>query len=929
MRTISCKLEDLKNMTLHIGYEGENNYTSIRIDAGSVFAQYPEAAASMKVQPPKGNMYPVLLTREDNVVIWNVSDSDTASNGNGEIQLTFTENTVVVKSCKAKTLVHRSLNATGPAPDPLMDFIDRAEEVVQEAENAATEAAEAAEHAPLIGLDGYWYRWDAEAGEYVSTGTKAQGPQGTPGEPGAPGDPTQLIDDTSGEGQTGKTWSADKINTEVSQVKTDITKEEERTDDIEGYLSESIGSDNTVAFNKTVPTGAIRAFVSDIGTKTLTYNQHQPVFNLTNQNGLDYTTDESTGWTTVHGTSSANTGFRPSNSDVIPLGHIGAVLIDTDGITIQTSLSAGFEVYISSGPGYNNGAVKRELTESTLFTTSDYTWGISFRCGTGNAIDGKIRVQIFDLTVMFGSGNEPATLNDFIGIFTGGYYPYDKDGTQITISCDSILLNNETQAETSFAVTGGDVITIHTSTTINNIVMPVASTVTYNGLNYEEKEEAISYQTESEKVTTDLLNESADLRIMLFTDNHDYTPFKYKKYADMMSHGVIDYLVGLGDYKDYSTTHDKIWYKEHLLKALTEAGREGNCLFAIGNHDVGIKGVNGAPNSADYLLSPKECYDVLNRHYSKNPSIVYDADNPTRGYGYYYVDNEAAKVRMIFLNSSDIFQTDGSFIRYKNELMFISQQQLTWFAHIACKLDKDDPSDWTIIVFCHFAFPYGATEYMLFKILEAVKAGSSIEREITVYNRLTLDGDTWTTTVDETNGDTLSVDEDYSSQGAVDVCGIIYGHNHSDETKEYAGINAIMVRCDNGVLDNYYLAPVSNYTAGTYYFTDVSGQMWSYTITSDYPTCAYIGYNKYFTDSSMQTMPISRYDSNKNRIGSNGSVTRVNSAPSGATEITGFVSERGTSRIGQESAEILCIDKVNKTLTFIPYGTASKRTVSY
>lgn len=712
-------------------------------------------------------------------------------------------------------------------------------------------------------------------------------------------------------------------------IKSAIAQDETKISDIEGYLSETIGSDNTVAFNKTVPTGAIRAFVSDIGTKTLTYNQHFPVYNETNKNGLDYSTDATTGWTTVYGTSSANTGVRPSGTDVIPLNHIAAVLIETDGITLQTTLSSGFEVYTSSGPGYVDGQVKDILTGSALVSSSSYTWGVSFRCGTGNTIDGKIRVQLFDLTAMFGSGNEPSTLNDFLAIFTGSYYPYDKTGTQITVSCDKILLNGVEQTGTSFAVEGGDVITIHTSTSIDNILIPVASTVTYNGLNYESKEEAISYQTESAKVTTDLLNESADLRIMLFTDNHDYTPFKYKKYADMMSHGVVDYLVGLGDYKDYSTSHDKIWYKEHLLKALTETGREANCLFCIGNHDVGIKGVNGAPNSADYLLSPKECYDVLNRHYSKNPSVVYDPDNPTRGYGYYYVDNEAAKVRMIFLNSSDIFQSDGSFIRYKNELMFISQQQLTWFAHTACKLNKDDPSDWAIIVFCHFAFPYGATEYMLFKILEAVKAGSSVEREITVYNRLTLDDGTWTTTVDEVNGDTLSVDEDYSSQGAVDVCGIVYGHNHSDETKEYAGINALMVRCDNGALDNYYLAPVSNYTAGTYYFTDVSGQMWSYTITSDYPTCAYIGYNKYFTDSTMQTMPISRYDSNKNRLGSNGSVTRVNSAPSGATEITGFVSERGTSRIGQESAEILCIDKVNKTLTFIPYGTASKRTVSY
>ena len=181
MRTISCKLEDLKNMTLHIGYEGENDYTSVRIDAGSVFAEYPDAVPSLKVQPPKGNMYPVIVARDGDTVIWNVKDSDTASNGNGEIQLTFTEGTVIRKSCTGKTNVHRSLKATGPAPDPLIDFLDMAEETVKEAEDAAEKANEAASHAPMIGLDGYWYKWDAETEGYVKTNTKARGEDGANG----------------------------------------------------------------------------------------------------------------------------------------------------------------------------------------------------------------------------------------------------------------------------------------------------------------------------------------------------------------------------------------------------------------------------------------------------------------------------------------------------------------------------------------------------------------------------------------------------------------------------------------------------------------------------------------------------------------------------------------------------------------------------
>ena len=697
---------------------------------------------------------------------------------------------------------------------------------------------------------------------------------------------------------------------------------------MEGYLSESIGSDNTTALTKTVPAGASHAFVMETGTKTLTYNQHWPAVNLTNKFGLDYTTDAETGWITVKGTSSANTGFRPDPaSDVIPLNHVAAILIETDGITLQTTLANGFEVYISAGPGYVDGTVKQVLTGSTLFSASDYTFGVALRCGKDNYIDGKIRVHVFDLTVMFGAGNEPATLNDFLAIFTGDHYPYNKDGTQITVSCDKILLNGEEQAISPFAVSGGDTITIHTATTIDNIAMPVSSSITYTGLDFDKKEDVMTYQAESEKVTTDLLNENADLRIMLFTDNHDYTPFKYEKYADMMGHGIVDYLVGLGDYKDYGTSHEKIWYKTNLLNALTKAGREANCLYVVGNHDVGIKGVQGAPNSADYLLNPMECFDVLNRNYSKNPAIVYDEDNPFGGW--YYLDDEKAKIRMIVLQSSDIFKSDGSFVRYKDELMFMSQGQLTWFCEKACKLNKADVTGWGIIVFIHNDKPYGSTNNALFKVLKAVKNGTSITETFTVYNRMTLDGNNWTTTRDEVNGDTLEIDSDYTSQGAIDVLGVIHGHGHSDDVSIIETINDIQVRCDNGFLDDYYIAPVEGITAGTYWFTDADGKKWAITYSSSYNDVAYIGYNYYFSHNNVSPMPISRYDSSMNRIRSNSGCSLITEVPSGATEVTGFFRERGNTRIGMESAEILCIDRENRTLTFIPYGTATKHTVSF
>ena len=132
MRTISYKLDDLKKVVIPIGYEGENDHTRVIIDAGEVFKQYPAAAATLKVKPPHGTIYPVVVSREGDTVIWDVKETDCASNGTGEAQFTFTENSVIVKSMVTKININRSLVATGPAPDPIEDWLDNAEEVLDD-----------------------------------------------------------------------------------------------------------------------------------------------------------------------------------------------------------------------------------------------------------------------------------------------------------------------------------------------------------------------------------------------------------------------------------------------------------------------------------------------------------------------------------------------------------------------------------------------------------------------------------------------------------------------------------------------------------------------------------------------------------------------------------------------------------------------------
>jgi len=277
MKTISYKLKDLdqkeKKVTLKLGYVGENEHVQIRIDCSEIWENYPNAVASLAVEPPEGSKYPAIVTREGNVMCWTVRDSDVVHDGDGRIQLTFTEGSEIQKTVICRTKVDESIIGSGTAPDPIADFVAEANEALAE-----LEAAEV--HGPVIGEDGYWYTWSKDAGEYVKTDTKAQGedgPQGPAGKDGADGAPGQdghtpvkgtdywtqqdqadivaaaaletvsaVIDDTAGDGDTDKTWSADKIAETTGQLLTAIQGVEEEEKILQ---SELLGVSTTVTMD--------------------------------------------------------------------------------------------------------------------------------------------------------------------------------------------------------------------------------------------------------------------------------------------------------------------------------------------------------------------------------------------------------------------------------------------------------------------------------------------------------------------------------------------------------------------------------------------------------------------------------------------------------------------------------------------------------
>lgn len=143
MKTISVMLGELTRQSFQFGYEGESNYTGIRINCIEVFSEYPDATVSLTVQSPTGVLYPAVIETSGVMVIWNLTSSDLSAAGGGSAQLTFTENNVIVKSVIFGFGINPSLIANGDPPDPIADWITEA--------NAALAGLEAWEDIEVTG----------------------------------------------------------------------------------------------------------------------------------------------------------------------------------------------------------------------------------------------------------------------------------------------------------------------------------------------------------------------------------------------------------------------------------------------------------------------------------------------------------------------------------------------------------------------------------------------------------------------------------------------------------------------------------------------------------------------------------------------------------------------------------------------------------
>ena len=207
------------------------------------------------------------------------------------------------------------------------------------------------------------------------------------------------------------------VQTEIKPIEADVSVNDKRISNIEKLLQGNLydyQTDSTEAYTKTVPAGAMPdAGLEQIGGKTLAWNQLVVMSDQTDErNGITYTTT-SDGTVVINGTATDAADFASRFVRTEPtIGHVYWLR----GCPADSSAST---YYINT----NNGACYSDGLRFTANSSTTRSIHILVASGvTANNVTFKL--QFTDLTLMFGTGNEP-TLDECKTLFPAESYPYN------------------------------------------------------------------------------------------------------------------------------------------------------------------------------------------------------------------------------------------------------------------------------------------------------------------------------------------------------------------------------------------------------------------------------------------------------------------------------------------------------------------------
>lgn len=139
-----------KSALLQIGRQGEHGVTQVWFDLTYLIETYGEGTAALSYMR-SGDTAPYLVTttQENNILIWEVDETDTAYDGMGKCEVRWTVDDDLAKTVVYRTIVMKALTGTEPSDsdwyDKMVEYIDsRIADSQQYAEAAEASAEDAA-----------------------------------------------------------------------------------------------------------------------------------------------------------------------------------------------------------------------------------------------------------------------------------------------------------------------------------------------------------------------------------------------------------------------------------------------------------------------------------------------------------------------------------------------------------------------------------------------------------------------------------------------------------------------------------------------------------------------------------------------------------------------------------------------------------------
>ena len=185
-------------------------------------------------------------------------------------------------------------------------------------------------------------------------------------------------------------------------------------------ITHQFETDSDTAYQKTVPTGGKLMSVKNVGGRSIVFNQ---VINLNNfrpnytVNGVTFTKLDN-GKFVANGTATGGDAYF-SDSFIPIKGHVYLEKSCPKGGSAETYRSYITGSGVVMDTNYGSGVIAPINVDARVYI-------VPLMVKSGATVNNLVVYpQIYDLTAMFGSGNEPSTVEEFEAIFPNNYYPYN------------------------------------------------------------------------------------------------------------------------------------------------------------------------------------------------------------------------------------------------------------------------------------------------------------------------------------------------------------------------------------------------------------------------------------------------------------------------------------------------------------------------